>query len=262
MIARMAANGQVALRLLSYNVRTGGGAGAAAVIDACAPDVACLQEAPRFWRWRSARARLARESGLLVATTGSASGVAVLASLRAQLVHEETVGLSRIPGMEPRSLAVAVLEFVGAGVVVASVHLDLRAPARQSHAREVLDHLDRVHRRFGYPAIVAGDLNEQPGEPAWSAFEGRYRDAYADAPSGGGPTFPAARPSRRIDAVFVDAAVEVRGCGVPAIAAHLQRAASDHLPVLAELAVPALTPPRRRRDRSPAAGRHPSAPPA
>lgn len=63
------------------------------------------------------------------------------------------------------------------------------------------------------------------------------------APWGGGDTFPAAAPDRRIDAVFASAGVEVLACGVPAGLAGVTpldlHTATDHLPVLAALRLPA-----------------------
>jgi endonuclease/exonuclease/phosphatase family metal-dependent hydrolase len=60
------------------------------------------------------------------------------------------------------------------------------------------------------------------------------RDAYSVVPEGGGATFPAFAPNRRIDAIFVSEAVTVLGAGVPA-GLPAAAAASDHLPVLGEL---------------------------
>src|SRR4051812_20005174 len=58
------------LRLLSYNVRSlrDDAVAVGAVIRACEPDVVAVQEAPRFLRWRSKRAAMARRCGMVVAT--------------------------------------------------------------------------------------------------------------------------------------------------------------------------------------------------
>ncbi|MGQ4424198.1 endonuclease, partial [Streptomyces violaceoruber] len=69
------------------------------------------------------------------------------------------------------------------------------------------------------------------------------RDCWTAAPWGGEYTFPATAPDRRIDAVFVTEGIEVLGCGVPSglpgVAEDDLRAATDHLPVLTALRVPA-----------------------
>ena len=51
-------------------------------------------------------------------------------------------------------------------------------------------------------------------------------------------TFSATRPRRRIDGIFVSPAIKVLSCGVPESPDLLvdYRRASDHRPVLAELA--------------------------
>ncbi|MGH8970457.1 MAG: endonuclease/exonuclease/phosphatase family protein, partial [Actinomycetes bacterium] len=78
-----------------------------------------------------------------------------------------------------------------------------------------------------------GDLNEAPGQRAWTALhDGGLRDP--DPASG--PTFPATAPRKRIDAVLVSDEVEVvdyRVVDEPGVAR-----ASDHRPVLAVLRVP------------------------
>lgn len=224
------------LRVLTYNVRSGNGA--ARLIRACGADIVCVQEAPRFLRWRARRARLAREAGLVGITAGRATGVLLLASLRTQLVHETSVPLSPFPGLHPRALSLAVLDVAGGGrVTAASIHLDLAAAPRRAHATEVLGHLDRVRDRYAAPVVLAGDLNEEPGGPAWNVLTGRLRDAYLVSPRGAGPTFPAQAPRRRIDAILVDPTLAVAGCGVPRMADASWLRASDHRPVLAEISL-------------------------
>ncbi|WP_241562311.1 endonuclease/exonuclease/phosphatase family protein [Streptomyces hoynatensis] len=254
----------VELRLLAYNVRSlrDDRAALAGVIRACAPDVLCVQEAPRFPGWRLRAARLARATGLAYVTGGApACGTMILAAPRATVERAQDVRLPVTPGLHRRGLAGAVLRFPGAaggaGLAVLSCHLGLRAGERLRHApllRERLAALAREPDGRALPGIVAGDLNEPlPGpvlrlltgaaarEPAAGGPDGPLRDAWAAAPEGGAFTFPAAAPARRIDAVLCTPGIEVLGCGVPEglpglRAADLPRA-SDHLPVLARLRV-------------------------
>nr|WP_083733483.1 endonuclease/exonuclease/phosphatase family protein [Actinomadura sp. CNU-125] len=142
------------------------------------------------------------------------------------------------PDLHRRGLAVAVLEIGGARFVAASTHLDLAAEPRRRHVREILDLLDRARERYGAPVVLAGDVNEEPGGPAWSLLAGRLRDGHAVAPAGEAATFSARNPRRRIDGVFADPDVDVVGCGVPGdeIAPTADyAAATDHRPVMAEL---------------------------
>ncbi|NUT44206.1 MAG: endonuclease/exonuclease/phosphatase, partial [Thermoactinospora sp.] len=52
------------------------------VIAALRADLVCVQEAPRFARWRVKRRALADAGGLRVVTPGRAGGVCVLAGPR------------------------------------------------------------------------------------------------------------------------------------------------------------------------------------
>ncbi len=69
-----------------------------------------------------------------------------------------------------------------------------------------------------------------------------FSDAYrALNPDGDGSTMPAVAPTVRLDYVMVgpDLVPLVAACGIPAIDPALLRRASDHLPIVAELALPA-----------------------
>jgi len=223
------------VRLLSYNVRSlrDDPQAVATVIRALEPDVVCIQEAPRFLRWRSKCAALARESGLYIVTGGRPAGAMLLmTALRTRVVSSQDVLLSKKAGLHQRGLAVGVLEIDGATFGVASMHLDLDAGERLRHVDEIVGHLDAL----AVPVVVAGDVNEGPDAPAWRALAVRYQDAYAVAPSGDGLTYSAKQPVKQIDGVFVDRRITVRSCGVPDVARTEE--ASDHRPLLAVLDMP------------------------
>ena len=222
----------VDVRVLSYNVRSlrDDAQAVATVIRACKPDVVCIQEAPRFLRWRAKCAALARESGLVVVTGGrSAAAMLLLASLRVRVVSAHDVLLTRKRGLHQRGMAAAILEIEGIRFALGSIHLDLEAAERLRHVDEIL----LRSSVFGVPTILAGDINEEPSGPAWKALSGRYRDAYAVAPTGGEFTYSATRPVRRIDGIFVDSRIDIVECGVPDVSGIGR--ASDHCPVLAVL---------------------------
>jgi len=220
-------------RVLTYNVRSlrDDPAAVAAVVRSVDPDVVCLQEAPRFWRWRSRCARLARECGLLYVTGGrTTGGVALLAHLRMEVDLAREAKLSKHPRLHQRGLAAVVVSRPGGRLLVASAHLGLDAAERTRHAAEVLSLLDGVGAGA---AVVAGDLNEPAGRPAWAVLhDGGLRDLGPES----GPTFPAAAPRKRIDAVLGSPGVEVldyRVLDQPGV-----ERASDHRPVLAVVQVP------------------------
>jgi endonuclease/exonuclease/phosphatase family metal-dependent hydrolase len=220
------------LRVLTYNVRSlrDDEAEVAAIIRSCAPDVVCIQEAPRFLRWRSKRAKLARESGLVVASAGRPGGLAVLTSLRASVLGTSFALLPLNNGKHRRAVVSTELEVGGVRCRVASVHLSTDADERQQH----LEPLWSALRPTGEPPlVVAGDLNEDPGGRVYSAFSERLQDCHAIAGSGQGATSPADAPQRRIDAIFAAGSITVKACDV--IAPGSASRASDHLPVLAVL---------------------------
>lgn len=223
------------IRILSYNVRSlrDDASAAARVIAACEPDVVCVQEAPRFFRWRAKCAALASESGLFVVTGGRPAGaMLLLASLRARPLETRDVLLSKKRGLHQRGIALAAFDIGGAQFVAGSIHLDLDAAERRRHVDEIFAHV----REFDVPVILAGDINEEPSGAAWQALARRYPDAYVIAPDGGEHTYSAKEPVRRIDGVFVDPRVEVVSCGVPDVAGI--EVASDHRPVLAVVRIP------------------------
>ncbi|WP_119729681.1 endonuclease/exonuclease/phosphatase family protein [Thermomonospora amylolytica] len=230
------------VRVLGYNIRSmrDDRAALTRVIRACAADLVCLQEVPRFWRWRARRDALAASCGLTVAAGRRPAGLAVLAGPRCRVLHAEYHLLSRVPGVHRRGLALAVLDVDGARVIAASTHLDLHPGPRRAHTAEILAVLDRVSREHSAPVILAGDINEQPGGPSWSLLADAFTDAYAAAPRGPEHTYSSRAPRLRIDGVFADRRITVLGCGVPgdpALAADLPLA-TDHLPLVADLRLP------------------------
>jgi endonuclease/exonuclease/phosphatase family metal-dependent hydrolase len=224
------------VRLLSYNVRSlrDDKVAVAAVIRACAADVVCIQEAPRFLRWRSKCAELARESGMFVVTGGRVAGaMLLLARIGVDVDAAYDVLLDKTPHLHQRGLAAGVVRVQGERFAVASMHLSLDDIERGRQVDEVLTRMREL--ADGAPIVLAGDVNETPDRACWKALAGQLVDAYAVAPDGDGNTYSGARPYKRIDGIFVDPSVKVISCGVPDVPGVAQ--ASDHRPVLAELAI-------------------------
>ncbi|GAC1445258.1 MAG: endonuclease/exonuclease/phosphatase family protein [Mycobacteriales bacterium] len=205
---------------MTWNVRSlrDDAAGVARVIGSVGPDVALVQEAPRLWRWRSACARLARESGLVVVTGGRpAAGNLALCAMRVRVESASDRLLPSRPGLHRRGAATAALEVGGRRLAVLGTHLDLDPVARVQSAHRL--------RETSFD-VIAADVNEEPGGPAWAVLA----DGMVDAADGLGPTFSVASPRRRIDALLVGPALrvvraEVVECGP----------VSDHKPIVADL---------------------------
>ncbi|ASK66716.1 metal-dependent hydrolase [Brachybacterium avium] len=231
------------LRILSWNLWELRG-DLAALIEAARdlqPDVLLIQESPRFVL-PSARLRwLARRVGRRVLLGGAGGrGLAILATdeVAAQVIRrgahpvEQTV--SDLNSTYPRGVAAVRLSIPGGGaVVVASTHLALQEENRLRHA----EHLAALVRGAGAPVIVGGDLNETADGAARRHLAPLLRDPAAVSEH----TFPAASPSRRIDAVLVTEQVRVRDARAVRSTAAVQesrlRGASDHLPALLDVSL-------------------------
>jgi endonuclease/exonuclease/phosphatase family metal-dependent hydrolase len=231
-----------ALRVLTYNVRSlrDDAAAVSRVIRDARPDVACIQEAPRFFRWRSKCAALARRAGMVIVTGGRPAGANLLLStLGVDVLATRDLMLSHNPGYHHRGIAMARLRFGGAEFATVGVHLDGESQPHQ---------IGEVHQALeafapGVPTIVAGDINATPGTPGWRELTARGSDAFAAAGTGDGFTSNVKALTRRIDGIFPAAGIAVRSA--QAIDTADVRIASDHLPVLAELELPERSQPRQ-----------------
>jgi endonuclease/exonuclease/phosphatase family metal-dependent hydrolase len=254
------------LRVVSYNVRDlrDDRAAVARVVRACRPDVLCLQEAPRRTLTLCRMARLVRETGLRHVVGGRGSGgTAVLVGPRVHVLAAES---ARLPvahlWTRTRGYALAQVRLPdGADLTVASLHLPLAPADRVQHSRRVRVRLQQL---ASGPVVVCGDLNEPPGGPAWTtlgelvhdpvarqvdisrqASVAALSDGHAESTAiSEAPTYPAKAPRHRIDAVLVSEDVRVMALRPAGEAEGLTRddlvAASDHLPLVADLELTAL----------------------
>ncbi|WP_370078846.1 endonuclease/exonuclease/phosphatase family protein [Streptacidiphilus sp. MAP12-16] len=258
-------DGSEVVRLLSYNIRSlrDDRTALVRVIRACAPDLVCVQESPRFWFPRQQAAWLARSTGLMVLSGGpSASGPLLLGRLRVMPLSVHDVLLPRMPGLHQRGFATAVVRIGGAAPFsLTSCHLSLKAEERYLECRLLLEQLDGLAEHpeanggvkggangAAVGAVVGGDFNEHPGDPGWELLAGRLQDGWATAPWGSQFTAGPGKPYQRIDAVFATPNVQVLACGVPDRLPGVREAdlavATDHLPVLAVLRIPQAGGPR------------------
>lgn len=220
------------LRLLSWNVRSlrDGRTGVADVIRAAAVDVALIQEAPRWARWRSKRAALAREAGMVVGTADRVGGLVVLTSMRTWVLDHAHRPLPTLGGRHRRALVSATVSVAGGPAWrMAVTHLSLDQAERLEHARMINADLAADATA---PTVLGVDVNDQPGSPAWRALADGFTDCLAVA-GATGPTFPAAAPRRRIDAVFVGGGAEVVDATILELPAG--QPPSDHLPLVVTL---------------------------
>jgi exodeoxyribonuclease III len=246
----------VTLRLLSYNIRYGGSGREApltAVIRAAAPDVVVLQEATQA----KVVERLAGDSGLphWGVRAGESLGYMSREPVAAATWHR------------PRVSRHAFLEIVPAGGNwrVFGVHLSAvhAAWTEQRRFYELRALLVAIQQHQHGPHALVGDFNTlAPGElldvrklPArlralvwlsggrirWRTIQTVLDAGYVDIfrhlqPDLVGYTFPTWDPHVRLDYLFVPRPCAGRVSRCEVFAAEQVRDASDHIPLLAELA--------------------------
>jgi endonuclease/exonuclease/phosphatase family metal-dependent hydrolase len=196
------------------------------------PDVAIIQEAPRFLRWRFKCAALARRAGLVVVTGGRPSGAnLVLSSLAVDVTATHEVAFTTDRHLHHRGAAIAVLKLRGARFSVAGTHLDLIEAPRLRHLDELAAFAE-TNLPKDAPLIVGGDLNAVPSSATWQRMQQFGTDAFAAAGVGDGLTYSSVAPVRRIDGVFADP--RLRLLKAETVDSADVRIASDHRPLVVE----------------------------
>lgn len=138
-----------------------------------------------------------------------------------------TVALPGSLCRERRVMLQAVVTVRGVTVHVVATHLQNRAPdERRRQAGAVRDHVTGA----GGTAVVLADLNARPRAAEVAMLTRHLVDAWDVAGAGPGHTFDAATPHARIDYVLASPGVTVHSAVV------VPTDASDHLPVVADLA--------------------------
>lgn len=229
------------IRLVAYNIRMGYGLdgrfdldGLVDVIAGQRPDVVTLSEVDRAWLLNGGHdtlALLADRLDLPYVFAPAADpfwGDAVLA--RAPVLDARTVRLSAHGAPTGAQALAVVLDVSGRELVVVSTHLQPPPGGEPvAQAREVVRFATDV--AAGRPMVVAGDMNTEPGAPAFQVFtEAGLADALAAVRPL--PTSPADTPTEQIDHVFVSAGIRASEPAAP------HSTASDHLPVAVTLALP------------------------
>jgi endonuclease/exonuclease/phosphatase family metal-dependent hydrolase len=233
------ARGRVRLSVMSYNIHVGVGmdkkldlARIAEVIRRERVDLVALQEVDRGVE-RTGRVdevrELARLTGMDFAFAhnldyqGGQYGVAVLSRFPILAIDHRRYANRR--ERERRGFLRVEVEVGGRRLNFVNTHLDYQfLDGRAFETGQLLKALADVRG----PLIVAGDFNEEPGV---GAHDMMLKAGFADAWAGNaapGLTYPADRPTKRIDYVFHRGL----GDGVDARAAVPDTLASDHRPVV------------------------------
>jgi endonuclease/exonuclease/phosphatase family metal-dependent hydrolase len=167
---------------------------------------------------------------------------AILTALPMEEVHSAALPtLKGVRGLEPRGAIWAKIGAGGKRLNVINTHLGL-VPLEQRDqtacllGKDWLDHPDATD-----PLLMLGDFNATSRYACYGRLTGRLRDAQRVLQQQRGrsgraiPTFPSRFPVLRIDHVFVSKGIKVLDVRVPD--GPLARAASDHLPLVADIEI-------------------------
>jgi endonuclease/exonuclease/phosphatase family metal-dependent hydrolase len=234
------------IRVLVYNVHAGKDAAGvdnlsrvAELVRAVGADIVLLQEVDRRTR-RSGQVdqpdALARGTGFAVAFgktldyDGGEYGIALLS--RWPITRE---ALTRLPvdppqrrsggSYEPRGAQQVTVRAPAAEITVVNTHLD---PSRDDHYRQQeIRTVLALARDARAPLLVGGDFNSTPeSEVQAEARHGGLRDAWLECGRGDGYTYPADRPTKRIDYLYLTGRATCTSASV------LETTVSDHRPLL------------------------------
>lgn len=242
------------LRVLTYNVRACKGRDRvrsplriAEVIASTAPDIVALQELD-VRRLRSDRLDqaelIARELGMnfhfspAIRVMEEEFGDAILTALPMRLVRAAALPGIRFPvRLERRGALWTEIRVGQTAVQMLTTHLGLTRRERRVQADTLCGADWLQNPGCDGPAILAGDFNFLSRSRAYARIASRLQDAQKLAPSTrSAATFPARYPRFRIDYIFVSPSIQVDR--VEAIKTAATQAASDHLPVVADLRIP------------------------
>jgi endonuclease/exonuclease/phosphatase family metal-dependent hydrolase len=242
------------LRVMTFNIHHGAGADGldlariAQVIRDSDLDVVGLQEVDRHFDARSdfvdQAGWLARELNMHVVYGANLDldplspdqprrqyGTAILSN--APILEWDNTYLPRFGNHEQRGLLRARINVRGVPVQVYNTHL------QHNDAAERVVQAQAITQLIGTPTdsvVLVGDLNATPAAPEIRTLVEQLVDAWAAAGVGSPSTYPSEDPQSRIDYIMQSGDVVARTVAV--VTTPLAGSASDHLPVVADVALP------------------------
>jgi endonuclease/exonuclease/phosphatase family metal-dependent hydrolase len=233
------------LRVMTYNIHVGIGmdkkldlARIAAVINSQKPDLVGLQEVDRGVQ-RTQRideiveiAKLTRmnyDFAFNLRYQGGQYGVAILS--RFPIMSMDHRLFQNIREAERRGFIRGEVIVGGRVINFVTTHLDYQyEDGRLFESQQLLAALKDIKG----PLIVVGDFNDIPSGQSYQLMRKQFEDAWAESRAkDDGFSYPADKPSKRIDYIFFRSADRVRAKR----AWIVETLASDHLPVVADLEI-------------------------
>ncbi|MFG6120960.1 endonuclease/exonuclease/phosphatase family protein [Thalassobacillus sp. B23F22_16] len=249
---------KVDVRVMSYNIAAGAGSDGvydteriAQVIKDSGAEVIALQEVDVHWGARSNNDDILADLAdrldmhsffapiydmdpLVEGEPRRQFGVAILSkypiikATNHDITRLSTQNTTPEPALAP-GFAEAIINVKGALVPFYSTHLDYRGDPTV-RIMQVDDMLNIFDEQAG-EKVLLGDMNATPEAPELSPLFDRFTDAWSAVSDELGYTFSALAPSKRIDYIFASESIEVQDAEV------IDTLASDHLPVVADLAL-------------------------
>lgn len=240
------------VRILVFNIHAGKDAAGASNLEEVADlirstdaDLALLQEIDKGTKRSgnvdqlavmSKRAGYAAAFGRSLDYDGGQYGIAALA--RGGFVANFTEPLPVRPlqaraggSHEPRAALVVVARTNAGNLTALNTHLDAsREEVYRLQEIETVLKLVKGNRRSGLPAVAGGDFNAEPGSEVYRrVLASGLRDAWTECGKGTGLTYPADKPVKRIDYLFLADPLHCSDARV------IQTTISDHRPLLVTL---------------------------
>jgi len=238
-------DGKKTLRVMTFNIHVGVGLDKkldlqriADVIIRERPDLVGLQEVDRGVRRTDGIdeiAELARMTRMDYAFGHNLDyqegqyGVAILSKSLIQKIDHRKYENRR--EAERRGMIRVEVEIGGRTIDFATTHLDYqRDDGRMFETEQLL----RFFAEVKNPLIVVGDFNDEPSGSAYKLMLTKFEDAWIGSRAkGDGFSYPADKPSKRIDYIFYRTSDGVRAKKSWVV----KTPASDHFPVMAELEI-------------------------
>ena len=237
------------IKVLVFNIHAGKDAAGSANLNEVAAlardvaaDVVLLQEVDRLTK-RSGNVDqvtvLADQSGFAPAFgrsldyDGGQYGIATLArgGVEAHFTRELPVTPTQLRSggsHEPRAALAVVARTPRGRLMALNTHLD--ASREETYRLQEVAHVLETVRRSGesgLPIVVGGDFNAEPGsEVHKKVLAAGLRDAWMECGSGDGFTYPADKPVKRIDYLFLTGSLRCTSARV------IETPISDHRPLL------------------------------